>query len=135
MGQKNPKVLKACLNTGYTTTNTYADIATANSALLVKILEDGYYDIFAQASVNQDGAGDATNLRIAVNGLGITGSDIYGAIAGAVANGITPYHLTVAGIYLKKDDQVTVQAQYQNTSTVVYYSGGVSVPSLTVARR
>lgn len=97
----------------YTLTASWADIGSAAGYLKVTCLKTGYYWVRSSMSFTAAANSDDCNLRVALDGVGEQSSYSY-AEAGA-SSGVISYNIkceTIAPIYIKKNQVVSIQGSY-----------------------
>jgi hypothetical protein len=129
--QKKPVVVRVLQKASYTTTNAFANIySVAAGDFVCKATVSGYYDIAAILNTYNDGAGDYTMVRLAING-----DPIAGTTQQTYTNNFIPITLVCFSIFLKAGDIVSAQAKYVASSTVIPYTAGAAESSLTIVKR
>jgi hypothetical protein len=115
--QKMNRTQKVVLKADYTTTNAWANIyGVSVGDFTITVKTSGLYDIRATCCVFNNTNADNTNVRLALNGDPIKGTNTN---LGSAQINVWSVTLLEWDVYLKAGDVVSLQAIYYNSSTII----------------
>jgi len=117
MGQAKPVKLRSAMTTAYTLTSSFADVT---GLVLPPVEIEGWYDISSCFTFRANASADDCLAGIFIDGNKINGT-INRAVMVTGSIGTWPWSINSKGIYLKKEEVVSIQAKYTTAGGAIQY--------------